>query len=146
MASATTAFANNLWKLIFNATTWANVAINATSSPLTNLYVSAHTADPGAAGNQTTSETSYTSYARQAVARTTGGFTVTGATVYFVANVVFPVSTSGTPTLTHFGIGSDISGAGNLFVYGTVTPNIVVSASVVQTLAGGASGTTIAIT
>lgn len=143
MAAKTTAFANNLLKLIFNATNWANVADNAASSPLTNLYVSAHTASPGAAGDQTTSETSYTSYARQAVARTTGGWTVTSNAVYPVANVVFPVSSSGTPTLTHFGVGSASSAAGNLFYYGTITPNIVVSTSVVQTLAGGAAGTTI---
>lgn len=143
MSAKTTAFANNLLKLLFNATAWANVADNAASSPLTNLYVSAHTSDPGTGGDQTTNETSYTSYARQAVARTTGGWTVSGASVYPVANIVFPASTSGTPTLTHFGVGSSLSGAGDLWYRGTITPNIVVSTSVVQTLAGGAAGTTI---
>lgn len=143
MSGKTTAFANSLLKLIFNATAWANVADNAASSPLTNLYVSAHTSDPGAGGDQTTNETSYTSYARQAVARTTGGWTVSGASVYPVGNIVFPASMSGTPTLTHFGVGSSLSGSGNLWYRGTITPNIVVSTSVVQTLAGGAAGTTI---
>ncbi len=55
----------NSWlTLLFNATTWANVAINATSSPLTNLYVSLHTANPDETGTQTTSECAYTDYAR----------------------------------------------------------------------------------
>ncbi len=42
-------FENDLLKLIFNATAIANIADNAGSSPLTNLYVSLHTADPGEA-------------------------------------------------------------------------------------------------
>ena len=141
MAGKTTAFANNFLKLIFNATAWANMADNAASSPLTNIYASAHTADPGVAGTQTTSETSYTGYARQAIARTTGGFTVSTNTVYPVANIVFPVSSSGTPTLTYLGYGSASSGTGNLFYTGAITPNITVSTAVVQTVAGGAAGT-----
>lgn len=139
MVGKTTAFANNFLKLVFNATAWANVADNAAASPLTNIYASAHTADPGVAGSQTTSETSYTSYARQAVARTSGGWTVTNNVVSPVANIVFPISTGGTPTLTHLGIGSAVSGAGNLFYTGTITPNIVASTSVVQTVTTGST-------
>lgn len=41
-----------------------------------SLYVSLHTADPGATGNQTTNECAYTSYARVAVARTGAAWTV----------------------------------------------------------------------
>ncbi len=134
-----TAMAGNFLKLLFNATTWANVAINATSSPLTNLYVSLLTSDPGTTGDQTTNETTYTLYARQAVLRTTGGWTVTNNVCSPVSNIVFPASSSGTPTITHFGIGSDVSGAGNRFYSGTVTPNIVVSTSVVQTLTTGST-------
>jgi len=70
-------FENDLLKLIFNATAIANIADDAASAPLTNLYVSFHTGDPGETGDQTTSECAYTSYARVAVARTTGGWTVT---------------------------------------------------------------------
>ncbi len=40
------------------------IADNAATSPITNLYVSLHTGDPGEAGDQTTSEAAYTSYAR----------------------------------------------------------------------------------
>ena len=47
-------FESDLLKLIFNATAIANIADNAASSPLTNLFVPLHTADPGEAGSQTT--------------------------------------------------------------------------------------------
>src|SRR3954462_12337458 len=107
-------FENDLLKLIFNATTIANIAIDATSSPLTNLYVSLHTADPGEAGDQTTSETSYTSYARVAVARTTGGWTVTANSVSPVASIDFPACTGSTATITHWAVGTASSSAGKL--------------------------------
>ena len=135
----TTAMANNFLKLLFNATAWANVADNAASSPITNLYVSLHTGDPGASGTQTSSETSYTGYLRQAVVRSSSGWTVTSNGASPVSNIVFPISTSGTPTCSYFGIGTASSGVGNLFYSGTVTPNIVVSTSVVQTLTTGST-------
>lgn len=118
-------FENDLLKLIFNATAIANIADNAASSPATNLYVSLHTADPGESGSQTTSEATYTSYARVAVARTSGGFTVTAASVSPVATIAFPAGTGGSGTVTYFGIGTASSGTGKLLYSGTVTPNIV---------------------
>lgn len=67
-------YANNLLKLVFNATSYANVAINDTAAGvLSNLYVSLHTSSPTAAGTQTSNEAAYTSYARVAVTRTSGG-------------------------------------------------------------------------
>ena len=118
-------FENDILKLVFNATAIANIADNAASSPLTNLYVSLHTADPGEAGDQTTSEVAYTSYARVAVARTTGGWTVTGNSVSPVANISFPAGTGGSGTATHASVGTLTSGAGKILYKGTVTPNIV---------------------
>ncbi len=123
---------NAILKLIFNATAIANIADNAAGSPLTALFWSLHTADPGDAGNQSTSETTYASYARVSVARTTGGMTAatTGSTSP-VANVVFPAATGPTlPTvqsITHAGIGVASGGATNLLYSGPVTPNINVS-------------------
>lgn len=127
-------FENDFLKLLFQATAIANIADNAASSPLTNLYVSLHTADPGEAGDQTTSEATYTSYARVAVARTSGGFTVTGNSVSPAANIDFPAATGGTNTITHFAIGTASSGAGKLLYSGTVTPNISVSSGVTPRL------------
>jgi hypothetical protein len=70
-----TQFSNDFLKLVLNGTAIANIADNAGSSPLTNLYLALHTADPGVGGSQTTSEASYTGYARVAVPRSTSGFT-----------------------------------------------------------------------
>ena len=42
----------------------------------TNFYLSLHTGDPGEAGDQTTSEATYTSYARVAVLRTSAGWNI----------------------------------------------------------------------
>ena len=127
-------FENDIVKLIFNATAIANIADNAASSPLTNLYVSLHTADPGETGDQTTNETSYTSYARVAVARTSGGWTVTANSVSPAATISFPACTGGTATITHAGVGTASSGAGKLLYSGTVTPNISVANGVTPQL------------
>lgn len=118
-------FENDLLKLIFTAVAIANIADNAASAPLTDLYVSLHSSDPGEAGNQETNEIVYTSYARVSVARTGAGFTVTASSVSPAANVDFPAGTGGSDTATHFGIGTLASGTGKLLYSGTVTPNIV---------------------
>jgi hypothetical protein len=132
--SKSNTYETNILALLFNATAIANVADNAAASPLTNLYVSLHTADPGEAGSQTTSEITYTSYARVAVARTAGGWTVTGNSVSPVATITFPAGTGGSGTATHFGVGSLSSGAGVLYYSGTVTPNIVCGSGVTPQL------------
>jgi hypothetical protein len=118
-------FENDLLRLVFNATAIANIADNAATSPLTNLFVSLHTADPGEAGDQTTSEIAYTSYGRATVARTSGGWTVTANSVSPVANIDFAAGTGGSGTATHFGVGTAVTGTGKLLYKGTVTPNIV---------------------
>lgn len=124
-------------ELLFKNTNFANVG-DATglrgSTTAGSLYVSLHTADPGEAGSQTTSECAYTSYARVAVVRSGVGFTVTGNSVSPAANVDFPAATGGTETATHFGIGTSSSGAGVLLYSGTITPNIAISSGVTPRL------------
>ena len=127
-------FENDWLKLIFNATAIANIADNASASPLTNLYASLHTGDPGEAGDQTTNECAYTSYARVAVARTSGGWTVTNNSVSPVATIGFPACTGGTETATHWAVGTASSGAGKLLYSGTVSPNISISTGVTPQL------------
>jgi hypothetical protein len=134
-------FENDLLKLIFNATAIANMADNAASSPLTNLYVSLHTADPGEAGDQTTSEAAYTSYARVAVARTSGGWTVSTNQVVPAADITFPAGTGGSGTATHWGVGTASSGAGKLLYKGAISPTIAMGNGVTPKIL--ASGTTI---
>lgn len=128
-------FETDILKLLFNATALANVFDNAASSPITNIYVSLHTADPGEGGDQTTSETAYTGYARVAVARTSGGWTIASGSCSPVANIDFGECTaSAGGAITHFGIGRDSSGAGYLFYSGTVTPNITMAVGVIPRL------------
>lgn len=123
-------FEDDLLKLIFNAVAIANMADNAGSSPLTNLYFALHTADPTEAGNQTSNECTYTSYARVAVARTSSGFTVTGSSVSPAADVVFPTATGGSETATYFSVGTASSGTGKLLYGGALTPSIAISTGV----------------
>lgn len=127
-------FENDLCKLIFNATAIANIADNASASPLTNLFVSLHTADPGEAGTGTTSECAYTSYARVTIARTSGGWTVTNNSVSPVANIDFPACTGSTETATHAAVSVAVSGASKILYSGTITPNIAISTGVTPRL------------
>lgn len=134
-------YAEKVLKLIFNATAYANMADNASSSPFTNLYVSLHTASPGATGNQTTNEAGYTSYARVAVARSGSGWTVTANSVSPVATIVFPAATGGSETETFFGVGTSSTLAGHLLYFGSISPTIVVSNGVTPELTTGTAVT-----
>jgi len=124
--------------LIFNATALSNIADNAAVSPLTNLYVALHTADPTNGGNQSSNEISYTSYARVAVARTAGGWTVSGSSptqVSPAANITFPTSTGGAGgTASFWSVGTASSGAGNLLYTGPISPTINVVSGVTPEL------------
>jgi hypothetical protein len=131
-------FENDLVKLIFNATAIANIADNAAASPLTDLYVSLHTGDPGEAGDQTTSEATYGSYARVAVARSGAGWTVTGNAATNAALVQFPQCTSGSNTITHVAIGTAVSGAGKVLYKGALSASLAVSSGIQPQFAAGA--------
>lgn len=134
--SKSNVFENDFLKLIFN-----NVAIGLIgdtagiqpSATAGNLYLALHTADPGEAGSpQTTSETAYTGYARLPVARSSAGFTVTNNIVTLVNNQDFGNCTgSAGAALTHFSVGTDVSGAGKILWSGTLTPNVTMDISVI---------------
>ena len=111
---------NNLLKLLYTATAYANVADNAASSPFTNVYYALHTQDPGESGDQTTSEAAYTGYARVAVARTTGGHTATTNSISPVATITFPVATGNHQTLLYYSAGWAASGASEIIHSGPI--------------------------
>jgi hypothetical protein len=119
---------NDLLLLMFNNTN-STLHGDATglrgSTTAGSYYLSLHTADPGEAGDQTTSEIAYTSYARTAVARSGAGFTVATNTVALAATCVFPAGTGGSGTATHFGVGCSSSGAGKLLYKGAMSPTII---------------------
>lgn len=105
--------ADDVLKLFFNGT--------ALTLP-TGWRLSLHTADPGAAGSQTTSEVTYLGYTRPLVGRTTTQWTVAAGppgiwVATLLVKVEFPQVTSavGMPvSVTHMGIGDSSSGAGRL--------------------------------
>lgn len=117
-------------ELFFNNSNFATIG-DATglqgSSTAGSFYVSLHTSDPGEAGNQTTNECAYTSYARVAVARTSGDWTVSGAQASNTAAIQFPQATGGTETATHVGIGTATSGTGVLLYSGALTASLAIS-------------------
>lgn len=137
--SASNALENGLLSLLFENANYANVG-DATglrgSSTAGVFYISLHTADPGEAGTQTTSESAYTNYARVSVARSTAGWTVTSGVADNDAAITFAACGVTGSTITHTGIGSDTSGAGNLFMSGTAS--LVVSNGVTPQFAIGA--------
>lgn len=124
-------FENDLLKLIFNGTPIANIADNAASGPLANLYFALHTADPGEGGAQNTTEADYSGYARVAVSRDTGGFTVTNNSVSPAANVDFPESAGAGTTLTHWSLGTASSGTGKVLYKGALSASIAVVAGTI---------------
>lgn len=138
--SKSNTFENDFLLLIFNNTNIATMG-DATgvrgSTTAGNLYVSLHTADPGEAGTQSTNEVAYTSYARVAVARSGSGFTVSTNTVALAADVTFPAGTGGSGTATHWGIGTEASGATKLLYKGTISPSITCGNGVTPKLTAG---------
>lgn len=138
--SASNAFETSLITLIFNNTNIANIG-DATglrgSTTAGVFYVGLHTGDPGEAGSQTTNEATYTSYARVSVARSGVGWTVSGNNVSNAAAVTFPACTGGSNTITHFSIGTDASGAGNLLLSGALSASLAVSSGITPSFATG---------
>jgi hypothetical protein len=138
--SASNAFETSLLNLIFVNLDIANIGDAAglqNSATAGSLYVGLHTADPGEAGSQSTSETTYTGYARVAVARSAGGWTVSGNNVSNAAAITFGQDTVGSATLTHFSIGTDASGAGTLLFSGALTASLAVSPGITPQFAIG---------
>lgn len=139
--SATNAFENALLDLIFTNVDLANVGDTTGlrgSSTAGSFYISLHTGDPGETGTQSTSEAAYTSYARVAVARALAQWTVTNDTVENDNAITFPQATGGSETETHFGIGSDLSGTGNLNLKGALNSSLAVSSGITPEFAAGA--------
>lgn len=131
--SKSNAWETALLNLVFNNTDAANIG-DATglrgSSTAGSLYVSLHTGDPGEAGNQTTNECAYTSYARVAVARTSGGWTISGNAVTNAALIQFPQCTGSSETATHFGIGTASSSTGVLLYKGSLSASLAISSGI----------------
>ena len=132
--SFTNTLENEVLLLLLNNSNIANIG-DATglrgSTTAGSFYLSLHTSSPGETGTQSSNETTYTSYARVAVARSSAGWTITGNSASPTANVDFPEATGGTATITHVGLGTDASGTGKLVLYGSLSPSISVTTGVI---------------
>lgn len=135
---------NNLLLLLFNNTNWANVG-DATgvrgSTTAGSFYITLHTADPGETGSQTTSEATYTGNNRVAVARSGAGWTVSGTAPTQAANtaaITFAACSGGSNTITHFSVGRDAAGAGEILWSGALTSSLAVSSGITPSFAIGA--------
>ena len=144
--SMTNAAEAALLDLLFLNVDWADIGDAAglqNSATAGSFYISLHSADPGEAGNQSTNEISYTGYARVGVARTAGGWTRTTSTIANTALVQFGQCTGGTATATHFGIGTDSTGTGNLLLKGALNSSLSISNGIQPQFAAGALTATV---
>jgi len=125
----TLAFRIAFLKLLLNGTPLANIWDNAASSPKTSIVLSFHSSDPGTTGDQTTNEVTYGSYARVAVNRDGTGWTIDPTTGIATptTTILLVAPTSGTGSITHVGLGRDLTGAGYLFYTGAILPVIVIT-------------------
>lgn len=127
MSSKNNEFENDLLQLIFQNTVPAAGVLDTLGDGIVaattpgSLYISLHTADPGEAGTQATSELTLGSYARIPVARSGAGWTVSTNNASNAVQVRFPASgtfTTGSETAYFFQIGTLISGAGHVVYSG----------------------------
>ena len=137
MAGKNNNFSSALLSFLFNRTTgsWGNIFADP-SGALSSFYIALHTADPtAAAANQTVNEVAYSGYARVAVPRDNVSFLVTGVTVHPLANIDFPICTSGSAvTATHWSIGTGAGGSSVILYSGAVTPNITINTGTIPRL------------
>jgi hypothetical protein len=130
--SASNQLENDLLNLIFNNTaTTLDIGDSSGLQPagtVGNLYVSLHTADPGESpANQAVNEATYTGYDRRPVARTAGGWTVSGNQVSNTAEIDFQACTGGTNTISHYAIGTGDVGSSEILFSGQLTSNLEVA-------------------
>ena len=132
---------NRVLNLMYSATAWPTVAINASATPLTNVSVALHS-DPltAAANSQAENESAYTNYTRKDVARSTGWTVASGGSINNAALLQFPQSGATGGTLNSVSTGTTSAGATPVWHYGTLNSPITIGASASitpQFLAGG---------
>jgi len=90
------------------------------------IYLALYTADPGEAGTAITNEATYTNYARVAITKATG-WTDGGSSFTNGGLLQFPQCGASGNTITHVGLVSTASGAGQLFVSGALNDSLAVA-------------------
>lgn len=101
-------------------------------------YIALYTADPGEAGTAITNESAYGSYARVTVTASSGFTAASGGSTSNTGLIQFPECTSGSETITHVGIVTTVSGAGQLIYSGALTASRAISSGIQPQFAIGA--------
>jgi hypothetical protein len=130
--------------LTFNNTNWANLG-DATglrgSTTAGSFYIGLSTGTLTETSTQTTTEATFTNYARVAVARSAGGWTISGTAPTQAANtaaVTYPTCGASGNTVTDFCIGRDAAGAGEILWYGALTSSLIINSGITASFAIGA--------
>ncbi len=110
--SLTVAIDNEFLKLELSA---AAVAVLSASAGAT-AFIALHTADPGAGGTQSTNEAAFAGYARVALPRTCGGWTLSANSP---SNAAIAAAVAA-GTVTFFSIGSALTGPGTIAFRGAI--------------------------
>jgi len=144
MGSKTDAFETSILQHIFQNSAITNIGDAAGvlgSSGAGSLFVALYTTNPSDSASGT--ETSYTNYARVAVARTAGTWTVTSGSATNASAVTFAQCGTTGATLTGFGINkaSGVNVADCLY-WGALGSNLTVSTGITPEFAAGALGIT----
>lgn len=136
--SKSNTFENDLMKLIFQAVPIANLADDAGTDPLTELYVALHTADPGEGGAQNTNEIAYTNYQRVAVARSSSGWNVSNNQASNKEIIAFPECGASGGTAAYVSVGTATSGAGKILYSGQLTAPLAIANGITPQFAADA--------
>lgn len=110
-------------------------AVNPSWHAATELDLHLHTADPGEAGNSTTSEATYGGYTLVTVDRAVADWTVTGDTVTNDNLIQFPQCSSGSNSITHLSVTPQ--GSTVILYVATLTSALAVSSGITPQIAAG---------
>lgn len=137
--SKSNAFETALLTLIFNNTNLAGIGDSTGlrgSSTAGSFYISLYTLDPSDSSDGT--ETTYTNYARVGVARSSGGWTISGNNCSNTAAITFAQCGVTGATLTAFGVcKSDTENTDDAIYWGELTSDLVVSSGITPEFAVG---------
>ena len=117
------AFGNDILSKTFNNIEFAWL-------PLSGFYLSLHTDNPGASGNQMTNECNYGGYTRVLTLRNTDNWLVAGNRVENNTTVVYPTCMSGKNVAKYFAIGTNMNGIGRIIYSGALTSTLTITLNV----------------
>ncbi len=139
MAALSSTAATDLLTLLFINTSWADVGDGPgllKSAADGNWTFALSTGTLVAGSDQSTTEATYTSYARKSFGRGAATWTVTAAQVTNDSVIQFVAATGGTNTITDFSIGTDQQ-ADEMYIFGALTASLNVSNGIQPEFAAG---------